>query len=97
MVFLKQSLTVASYEGVRTALVDGATAGDVRTTCEQLLRDRRVEGASVSVQPSNIASLKPGDYIDVIVTAPCDANSVLPTTFYRGRSLSARASMMNEL
>ena len=97
MVFLKQSLTVAAYEGVRTALVNGATAGNVQTTCEQILRDRRVEGASVTIRPSDIASLRPGTYVDVTVAAPCDANSIIPNTFYRGRTLSATASMMIEL
>jgi Flp pilus assembly protein TadG len=96
MVFLKQSLTVAAYEGVRTALVEGATDTSVRATCERILRDRRVEGAAVTVEPSNFGALEPGDYVDVTVTAPCDTNSVAPNTFYRGRTLTATASMMIE-
>lgn len=94
--FLKQSLTVAAYEGVRTALEDGASSANVQTACDQILADRRIQGATVTISPANFAALGPGDFIDVTVRAPCDANSVVPTTFYRGRTLSATASMMNE-
>jgi Flp pilus assembly protein TadG len=95
-IFLKQSLTVAAYEGVRTALVEGATASTVQTACNQVLSDRKIEGATVKVNPFDIASLKPGEYVDVTVTAPCNENSVVPANFYRGRTLSATASMMIE-
>jgi Flp pilus assembly protein TadG len=94
--FLKQSLTVAAYEGVRTALEQGATTTNVQTACNQILADRRIQGAKVSIKPSNIGALNPGDFIDVTVSAPCAANSVVPATFYRGRTLSATASMMIE-
>jgi hypothetical protein len=46
--------------------------------------------------PASVATLKPGDFIDVTVSAPCNPNSPVPTTFFRGRTLSAKASMMIE-
>jgi Flp pilus assembly protein TadG len=95
-IFLKQSLSVAAYEGVRIALVDGATASNVQAACNQVLADRKIEGATVAVSPADIEALKPGDYVDVTVTAPCAENSVVPANFYRGRNLSATASMMIE-
>jgi hypothetical protein len=93
---LKQSLTVAAYEGVRTALVEGATQASVQGKCDQILADRRIQGGSVTIKPSNIASLKAGEYVDVTVTAPVAANTVVPITFYRGRNMTATASMMIE-
>lgn len=96
MIFLKQSLTVASYEGARTAIVPGITIDEIRDTCTQILDDRRVEGATITISPLDISSLSPGDYVDVTVTAPCDLNAVVPNAFYRGRTLSASASMMIE-
>ena len=95
-IFLKQSLTVAAYEGVRTALKEGNTAASVQATCNQILSDRNVEGAIVTLSPADISLLNPGEYIDVTVSAPCDTNSLVPTSFYRGRRLSATASMMVE-
>src|SRR3954454_24030456 len=58
--FLKQSLTVAAYEGVRKAIDKGATAATVQTVCNQVLTDRRVQGSAVTVNPTAISSLKPG-------------------------------------
>jgi Flp pilus assembly protein TadG len=94
--FLKQSLTVAAYEGVRTAIEEGATPANIQGACNQILTDRNIQGAKVTLSPANITLLKPGDFIDVTVSAPCDSNSMVPTTFYRGRTLSAKASMMIE-
>jgi len=94
--FLKQTLTVAAYEGVRTALSERQVAGSVQKACNQVLTDRKVRNGSVTISPANIASLKAGDFINVTVSAPCNSNSVVPTTFYRGRTLSATASMMVE-
>jgi hypothetical protein len=94
--FLKQSLTVAAYEGTRTALAERTIPGSVEAAVNQVLTDRKVKGATITIKPTNIAALQPGDYIDVTISAPCNSNSVVPTTFYRGRSLQATASMMVE-
>jgi Flp pilus assembly protein TadG len=94
--FLKQSLTVAAYEGVRTAIEKGTTTANVQTRCDQILTDRRIQGATVTVNPTNKVAMKPGDFIDVTVSAPCTPNSPVPTSFFRGRTLTAKASMMIE-
>ena len=94
--FLKQSLTAAAYEGVRAAIAKGATTASVQTACNQILADRRIKGTQVTLTPASISSLKPGQFIDVSVSAPCTPNSPVPTTFFRGRTLTAKASMMIE-
>ncbi len=94
--FLKQSLTVAAYQGVRAAIEKGSTTANVQTACDQILADRRIQGSQVTLTPASIASLKPGDFINVTVSAPCASNSAVPTAFFRGRTLSATASMMIE-
>jgi hypothetical protein len=95
-IFLKQSVTVAAYEGVRTSLVPGADSALVEAKCNQILSDRRVEGATITITPSDIAALQPGEYVNVTVTAPCDPNTVVPASFYKGRNMTATASMMIE-
>src|SRR3954447_10127741 len=84
--FLKQSLTVAAYEGVRTAIEKGSTTANIQTACDQILADRRIQAAQVTINPANKAAMKPGDFIAVTVTAPCNSNSPVPTTFFRGRT-----------
>src|SRR6476620_6673279 len=94
--FLKQSLTASAYEGARAAIKKGATTASVQTACNQILADRRIQSSQVTLTPASIAALTPGDFIDVTVSAPCNPNSPVPTTFFRGRTLSAKASMMVE-
>jgi len=97
MIFLKQSLTIASYEGVRTALEERAVIADVRRSSQQILTQRRVNGGTITVNPANIPGVPTGQYITVTVTAPADRNSVILGSFFRGRILSASATMMKEL
>jgi len=96
MIFLKQSLTVAAYEGARAALEPQAVATDVQDAANGVLADRRVQKASVTIRPTNFATLAPGEYIEVTVSAPTDPNSTIPGSFLRGRTLSATAVMMKE-
>jgi len=97
MIFLKQSLTVAAYEGVRTALEDQAVAADVRQTCEQILEDRQVQDGTITIAPNDFELLPPGEYISITVSAPADSNSIIPGSFFNGKTLSATATMMKEL
>lgn len=96
MIFLKQSLTVAAYEGIRTGLEQNATSADVQTACNRILAERRVQGGTVSISPNNFETLAPGQFIEVTVSAPTDPNSVIPASFFRGRILRGSAEMMKE-
>ena len=96
MVFLKQSLSIAAYEGARVALSQSATAADVQTAARRVLDERRVSGGTISLSPPNLASVSPGEYFTVTVAAPASGNNAIPLRFYRGRSLSGAATMMKE-
>jgi Flp pilus assembly protein TadG len=96
MIFLKQSLTIAAYEGGRTALIPGATASNIESDCLQLVADRSINDAQIVLQPSKPEIAKAGSRISVTVSAPCGANSVIPSLFFQGRTLSATAHMMKE-
>lgn len=96
MVFLKESLTVAAYEGSRTALKPGATSSDVIARCEEVLAERSVDGGTVNVTPSNIGSTASGATIQVSVTAPCESNGVVPVWFYGDASLTGNSFIMKE-
>ncbi len=96
MVFLKQSLTIAAYEGARTALAQSATNADVVNTAEQVLTERNVNGGTVTLSPTNLTAIAPGQYLTVTASAPATGNSVIPIRFYRGRTLTGTATMMKE-
>ncbi|MEM9187188.1 MAG: TadE/TadG family type IV pilus assembly protein [Planctomycetota bacterium] len=97
MVFLKQSLACAAYEGAHTALAPGATSSDVRRVCEQILADRRVAGATITINPTNIEGMPEGEYLEVQVSAPTDRNGFIPGRFFQGQTLSSTAVMMKEI
>lgn len=97
MVFLKQSLAVAAYEGAHMAVKPGATAGDVRTTCQNILADRQVNGARIEISPASVADTPAGDYMTIRITAPSDRNRVLPLRFFRGTELESAAVVMKEI
>jgi len=96
MIYLKQTCTIAAYEGSRTALLPGAAADDVIADVNQILLDRNVQGAGVVVTPPNIGTLAVGNYMKVEVTAPCEQNTLLGTWFYAGRDVSGAAEVMKE-
>jgi Flp pilus assembly protein TadG len=95
--FLKQSLTISAYEGVRAAIAKGSSPTSIQAACNQVLADRRVQGSQITITPNTgTATMNPGDYIQITVTAPCAPNCPVPTTFFRNRTLTASASMMVE-
>jgi Flp pilus assembly protein TadG len=96
MLFLKQSLSVVAYEGVRTCVDYKSTPADLQSVCEQILKDRNVKGASVTVSPSDFDKSPIESWITVTVTAPCDTNAAVAGFWYSGRSLTSNATMMKE-
>lgn len=96
MIFVKQSLTIAAYEGARSALSPGATSADVRDTCNLILNDRNIQNANVSISPTLIESALPGEYLTVTIDAPCDENSLFRGFFFRSKRLEGETVMMKE-
>jgi Flp pilus assembly protein TadG len=96
MVFLKQSLSIAAYEGARVALTQNATAANAQQAAQAVLTERRVKGGKVTLQPGNLTSVAPGQYFTITATAPAAGNAVIPVRFYRGRTLTGSATMMKE-
>jgi TadE-like protein len=96
MIFLDHSLTIASYEGVRVAINYDGNNPNTITRCNQILTNRGVHGATISLNPSNVANVNRGDRITITVSAPCSANAILPLWFYSGKTLSSATTMVKE-
>lgn len=97
MIFLKQSLSIAAYEGMHTALQAEKTAADVEAACDAILTQRRVTGSSVVCDPGNFENLTPGTFFTVRVSAPTTGNSLLPLHFFGNVDLTAEVTMLKEL
>jgi Flp pilus assembly protein TadG len=96
MIYLKQSLSIAAYEGARTANVEGMTNDDVFAVCEQILNDRRVQSATVDIDPVDITAMIAGEVVTVACSAPCDANAFVFSKYFGGKSLSGTARFIKK-
>jgi Flp pilus assembly protein TadG len=96
MIFLKQSLEIAAYEGARTAIVPKSLVGHVTFKSDTILTNRSVVGATVTVTPANFNTMPYGTIIKVSIAAPCDSNSLFPAMFFAGQTMTGEVEMMKE-
>jgi len=96
MIFLNHSLTIAGYEGVRVAINYDGTNADTMDRCNEIITERKVNNSSVSLSVADVSLVPRGTPITITVTAPCDANAIIPPWFFGGRSLTATTTMVKE-
>ncbi|MDA0659659.1 MAG: TadE/TadG family type IV pilus assembly protein [Planctomycetota bacterium] len=96
MIYLKQSLEIAAYEGARVSVNPSSTAENVEGQCLQILSERGVIDAEVTITPENIPGAPVGSFLQVSVTAPCADNSLFGNMFYSSKTLNGSVEMMKE-
>ncbi|MCA9011034.1 MAG: pilus assembly protein [Planctomycetaceae bacterium] len=94
--YVKQSLTIAAYEGARAAIVKGMAVSAINTRSNQVLTDRHIAGTTVSITPNPPSSAAYGTYITVQVQAPYAANALIPGWLFGGTMLRTSVRMMKE-
>lgn len=95
-VFLKQALTTAAYEGVRTAIRSGATTAEAEQRANNVLNVRQVRDANITFQPANIAAAARGQRITVQISAPISSNSPFIGRVIADRVTTVRTVMVKE-
>lgn len=101
-IYLKESVTICAFEGIRVGVHRRATADDVIARVEQALADRQVtipsDDASlgITVIPSNFSSLNALDPITVQIVAPTAGNSLYIFDSLVNRNVSASVTMVRE-
>ena len=95
LLFLKQTLVQAAYEGAKVAIVSGDTE-KVEAVVEAVVAGRNLEGVQVEFTPSDIANLPPGEMLTVTITAPGDSNSLVPFGPFTNQIIGTSASMIRE-
>lgn len=95
-IFLKQSLSVAAYEGIResTRIASDNAAGSNRA--ENILNARNVNDFVITFPNGESATAERGDEIVIEVSAPTSTNSPLAGQFVPNRVLTARVVMLKE-
>ena len=95
MIYLRQTLHVAAYEGIRVAIREDMPTATALSRAQRVIDDRRVEGATISFTPADTVFLARGTPITIQVDAPCEGNNALPLRFFSG-DLTAIAVMNKE-
>jgi len=95
MIYLKQTLSVAAYEGMRAGLQTAATDANVAAASNAILTSRNVQGGTVTVGPGPVEDQPIQTWVTVTVQAPAATNSVI-SSFYSSQIISASATMMKE-
>jgi Flp pilus assembly protein TadG len=96
IIYLKQTLTLSSYEGVRKAIQFNSNNTQALARANDILTARNIQGASVTFVPADVATVPRGSEIAVTVSAPCGSNSSVPVTIFAGETLSVTIKMRKE-
>ncbi len=95
-IFLKQSLNVAAYEGIREAIRVGSGNADGIDRAQNILNARNVNDFQVRFPDGDAGEADRGDEIVIEVSAPTETNSPLAGQFVTNRILTARVVMVKE-
>jgi Flp pilus assembly protein TadG len=78
LIFLKQRLKTAAYEGARTATAPGQTAATALAAANSVLQQRKINSGSATINPANVSqSTATGTTVTVTVSAPFSSNSYM--------------------
>ncbi len=102
MVFLKQSLSIAAYEGARMATRPGATQTQADTRIREVLAARSVTSYTVTYTtvggvPLTITPITPrSTLINVTVQSSNGGANYGPLRMFTGRSLACQTTMVRQ-
>lgn len=94
-IFLKQSLSVACYEGVQEAVKPDSTEGDATARAQSILDSRSVNDFEIRF-PNGVDRLTRGDQVICEVSAMTRTNSPLAGQFATNQTVTARVVMLKE-
>lgn len=102
MVFMRQSLSIAAYEGVRVITKPGATAAQATTRINEVLTSRNVTNYTVSVStdgmvPITVTPLTPrGTLLTVAIQSSNGGSAYGPLQLFTGRTIQCQTTMVRQ-
>ncbi|MFU7560614.1 TadE family protein [Roseiconus sp. JC912] len=98
MLFLKESITLAAYEGARMGVGRDRTNGDVTSRVQAFLDERNIQysGDPCTYGSPDFTSADTLDNVTLTVSVPCDGNLLIPSVFYGGMDISASVTLRKE-
>ena len=100
--YLKESLTICAFEGVRIGTRREGTAEAVLARVQEVLDDRQIDmtasnpGVGITIDPPDFSGLDALDPITVTIVAPTAGNSIFIFDHLANRNVSASVTMVRE-
>lgn len=99
MMFLKESVTLAAYEGARRGVGRGRTNTDAFDRITEFLDERDIAydgGSVVTVSSPGFGGADTLENVTVTVQVPCAGNLLIPSQWFDNLNLSASVTMRKE-
>ena len=96
LLFLRQTLVQASYEGIKSGVKVNGTAARAEASATAVCNGRGLTNFVITINPSDLSVAERGDLVEITVSAPGDENSVFPFGPFAGRNVVATAVMVKE-
>ena len=102
MVFMKQSLSIAAYEGARAITKPGSTSAQADTRIQEVLASRNVTSYTVQYTttgsvPIAVNAITPrGTQLTVSVQSSNGGSSFGPLQLFTGRTLQCQTTMVRQ-
>jgi Flp pilus assembly protein TadG len=102
MVFMRQSLAIAAYEGVRAATKPGTAATEADTRIRDVLTSRNITNFSVQYTTTDAAPLvvtpvtPRGTMVTVTVSSANGGSDYGPLRLFTGRTIQCQSTMVRQ-
>lgn len=96
LIFLRQSINVAAYEGIRETVRAGSDGANGIARAENILNARNVEGFQIAFPEGDGSDSERGELVAITVSANSNVNSPLAGSFIPNRLVTTRVVMVKE-
>ncbi|TWU40732.1 TadE/TadG family type IV pilus assembly protein [Novipirellula artificiosorum] len=99
MLFLRESVTIAAYEGARQGVGRGHTNADATTRVLEFLDQRNIQhqgAGSVQIDAPGFDGAETLENVRMTVTVPCAGNLLIPSKMFGDLMMSADVTMRKE-
>ena len=91
---IRHTADTAVYEGCRTGIIPGATAGEAETEARRIMNSLGVTSMNVAVTPASID--RETEEVTVRIAVPLDENSFVPNQFVAGQTIVRELTLRRE-
>ena len=96
MLFLRQTMVQAAYEGVKTGVKAEGTSASAIASATAVVDGRNINNVSITLVPSDLSTVERGEIVEIRVSAPGDDNSLFSFGPFAGKDVTASAFMVKE-